>query len=461
MMQILREIHERIILAVILLASSFTAAGESLQQSSVLFQNVRVFDGKNDQLGNPTNVLVRGGLIAAIGQADLDPENEALHVDAAGRTLMPGMIDVHAHLAITTSMSVMNGVVSAEENAIRSAVIAEQFLLDGFTTVRDLGGNVFGLKRAIDSGTVPGPRIYPSGAIISQTSGHGDFRLPQEPHPSTGHVDGGHRLGLSVVADGKDEVYRAVRENLRRGATQIKIMGSGGAGSDFDPIDSLQYQPGEQRAAVATASDWDTYITAHLHYDAAIDRALDSGIRCVDHGFMIKEPTMQKLVEKGVFLAPNLNAMSPRLVELPGLKPVNIEKIRTAQADMGEFLNLIKKYNPKMAFAVDGLGPPENHIRQRRYELYYGAELFGAANTLIRATSLSAELVARSGRRNPYGRLGVIEVGAVADILLIDGNPLEDITLVGGDPRWWDATTAPVETMPLVMKGGQIIRNDL
>lgn len=461
MSRILPHFYARFFLALTLLGLSLASTGESLHPSSILFKNVRVFDGKEDRLSKSTNVLVRNGLIAAIGRADLDPGNEALHIDAAGRTLMPGLIDVHSHLAITTSLSEMNGVISTEENAIRSAVIAEQFLLDGFTTVRDLGGNVFGLKRAIDSGTVQGPRIYPSGAVISQTSGHGDFRLPQEPHPSTGHVDGGHRLGMSVVADGEDEVYRAVRENLRRGATQIKIMGSGGAGSDFDPIDSLQYQPGEQRAAVAAAADWDTYITAHLHYDAAIDRALDSGIRCVDHGFMIKELTLLKLIEKDVFLAPNLNAMSPRLMDLPGLKPVNIEKIRTAQADMGEFLTLLKKHKPRMGFAVDGVGPPASHVRQRRYELYFGAELFGAAHTLIRATSQSAELVARSGRRNPYGRLGVIEVGAVADILLIDGNPLQDITLVGGDPGWWNASTDPIETMPLVMKGGQIVRNDL
>lgn len=437
------------------------AAGASEHQRPVLFENVRVFDGTQERLSEVTAVLVVDGKIAAIGEIDDVAELNPVRIHGAGHTLMPGMIDVHTHLAITTAPSAVNGMISAEENAIRSAVIARDFLMDGFTAVRDLGGNTFGLKRSIDSGLVPGPRIYPSGAFVSQTSGHGDFRLPEEPHPHTGHVNGSERLGLAVVADGVDEVYRAVRENLRRGATQIKIMGSGGAGSDFDPIDSLQYQPEEQRAAVAAAADWDTYITAHLHTDPAIDRALDSGIRCVDHGFMIAEPTMQKLVEKNVFLASNLNAMSPRLMDMPGLKQVNLDKIAWAQAQMENLLPLVRKYQPKMPFAVDALGPPPDQIRQRRFELFYGAELFGAARTLVRATSVAAELLARSGRRNPYGRLGVIEVGAVADILLIAGNPLEDITLVGGDSAWWDADTGPIATMPVVMKGGAVVRNEL
>ena len=160
MSQLLSGFLTRNFLALVLLTLSLSSVGEPLQPSNILFNNVRVFDGKDERLSKPTNVLVRNGLIAAIGRTEFDPENEALRIDAAGRTLMPGMIDVHSHLAITTSLSEMNGVVSVEENAIRSAVIARQFLLDGFTTVRDLGGNVFGLKRAIDTGLVPGPRIY-------------------------------------------------------------------------------------------------------------------------------------------------------------------------------------------------------------------------------------------------------------------------------------------------------------
>jgi imidazolonepropionase-like amidohydrolase len=368
---------------------------------------------------------------------------------------------VHSHLAITTALKDIHSNITPEENAIRTTVIARDFLADGFTTVRDVGGNTFGLKASIDSGLIPGPRIFPSGAFLSQTSGHGDFRTPAEPHPSSGHIDAGHRLGMGIVADGKAEVYRAVRENLRKGATQIKMMASGGAGSDFDPVDSLQFQPEEQMAAVAAAGDWGTYVTAHLLDDRAIDRALDSGVMCVDHGLMIREGSVKKLVKNGAFLAPQFNALSPRLKELPGLKPVNIEKIQAAQADMEPLVPLIKKYKPKVPFAVDAFGPPANHIRQRRYELHYVAELFGNFETLRRATSVSGELLAMSGNRNPYGKLGAIEPGALADILLIDGNPLVDIRLVGADSGWWDADTAEIQTMPFIMKDGKIFKNEL
>ncbi|MEP0200854.1 MAG: amidohydrolase family protein [Halioglobus sp.] len=445
---------------VLLLLFIFTPSALA-DDRSVLFRNVNVFDGVHEKLRSNAYVLVAGNKIVQVSDEPIVAPEGAQIVEGESRTLMPGMIDVHTHLAITTSLSEIHGYITPEENAIRTTVIARDFLADGFTTVRDVGGSTFALKKSIDEELIPGPRIYPSGAFLSQTSGHGDFRTPAEPHPATGHIDAGHRLGMGIVADGKTEVYRAVRENLRKGATQIKMMGSGGAGSDFDPIDSLQYQPEEQKAAVAAAKDWGTYITAHLLDDRAIDRALDSGVMCVDHGLMIREGSVKKLVKNGAFLAPQFNALSPRLLEFPGLNPSNIEKIRIGQLEMEPLVPLIKKYKPKVPFAVDAFGPPANHIRQRRFELYHVAELFGNFETLRRATSVSAELVALSGPRNPYGKLGVIEEGALADILLIDGNPLEDISLVGADPLWWDAGIAEIETMPFVMKDGKIFRNTL
>ena len=388
-----------------------------IARSDVLFTNVVVFDGVNEALLKDHSVLVSGNRITKLSAEAIVVEEGVQTIDGGGRTLMPGMIDVHTHLAITTSLAEIHGDITPVENAIRTTVIARQFLEDGFTTVRDVGGDTFALKRSIDQGLISGPRIYPSGAFLSQTSGHGDFRKPAEPHPHTGHVDAGHRLKMGVVADGKAEVYRAVRENLRQGATQIKMMGSGGAGSDFDPIDSLQFQPEEQRAAVAATADWGTYVTAHLLDDRAIDRALDSGVMCVDHGLLIKEKTMKKLIKKGAFLAPQFNAVSPRLREFPGLNALNVQKIVNAQEDMADLVPLIKKFRPKVPFAVDAFGPPQNHIRQRRFELYWVAELFGNFEALRRATSVSGELVAMSGPRNPYGRVGVIEEGAMADIL--------------------------------------------
>ena len=293
----MKHFFTTIFFATLALVISGTSAS-TIPEQRILIRNVNIFDGVNDKLHYNREVLVAGNRIAQVSNSPIAIGDNTLLIDSKGRTLMPGMLDVHSHLAITTALADIHGNITPEENAIRATVIARDFLNDGFTTVRDAGGNTFGLKHSIDSGLIPGPRIYPSGAFLSQTSGHGDFRMPAEPHPHTGHIDAGHRLGMGVVADGKAEVYRAVRENLRKGATQIKMMGSGGAGSDFDPIDSLQFQPEEQIAAVAAAKDWGTYVTAHLLDDRAINRALDSGVMCVDHGLLIREATVKKLVIK-------------------------------------------------------------------------------------------------------------------------------------------------------------------
>jgi len=444
----------------LLVTSPVLATNET--EARILFKNANIFDGKNERLLKNRHLLVEGNKIKRIAKTPITVDNNTKVIDAQGRTLMPGMIDVHSHLAIATGMPTLKGDIKADELGIRTAVVAKAFLNDGFTSVRDLGGPTFGVKHTIDEGLVPGPRIFPSGAFITQTSGHGDFRLPADPHPHLGHSNAMQRLGFSAIADGRDQVYTAVRENLRQGATQIKVMAGGGAGSDFDPVDSSQFQPEELEAAVAAAADWNTYVTAHMFTPRSIQRAIKAGVKCVDHGFLIDEETMKMVVKRGVFFAPQMNGMSPLLKEVPGLGPVNIAKIAAVQKDAEPMIRLIKKYKPKVPFAVDALGSPDNQTRQRRYELFYRASLFGNFEALRSATSVSGELLALSGPRNPYkGKLGVIEEGALADILLIDGNPLEDISLVGGSKQWWGAPTDEINTMPLIMKDGQIYKNSL
>lgn len=213
-------------------------ANSSLAADTLLIKNVNVFDGESRDIAEGVSVLIVGNRISAVGK-DLDVPDDAIRIDGGDKFLMPGMIDGHAHLSIIAAPRELQDLHWAEIGA-KMAVRAERTLMHGFTTVRDLGGPVFGLKSAVDAGAVVGPRIFPSGAFITQTSGHGDFRKPRDPHP---FLDGGssqmQELGYYRIVDGPAQVLAAVRENLRNGATQVKLMGSGGVGSDFDPIDSV------------------------------------------------------------------------------------------------------------------------------------------------------------------------------------------------------------------------------
>ena len=432
----------------------------------VLFTDVSIFDGYAESLQNGMNVLVEGNVIKTISAAAISAPNATV-IDGDGRTLMPGLIDTHVHMAINNDFVSLGMGMQLEDVAIRTVLIAESLIDDGFTTVRDLGGPVFATRRAIDAGLIPGPRIYPSGAFVSQTSGHGDFRHLADPNPAlTGEIwDTFQRWGFSALADGVPQVLAAVRENLRLGASQIKIMAGGGAASTFDPIHVSQFLPEEIDAAVRAAGDWDTYVTAHIFTGEAITRALNAGVMAIDHGFLIDEPAMQRLVEKGAFFAPQWNAMSPMLLENPGLSAFSIFKVGQVQqaAQDNDLVGLVTRYEPKMPFASDTCcGGPAVHTQQRRFELWYRANLFGNYETLRQATSVAGELMQLTGKLNPYpGRLGVVEEGALADLLLVDGNPLEDITLVGAQETWWGASTDEIETIRVIMKDGVISKNTL
>ncbi len=284
------------------------APAQAPPPSAVLFENVRIFDGTSARLSAPSNVLVVDNVIKTISTAP-DRRSRRLvrdRIAGGGRTLMPGLIDNHVHIFMSASSQaeMLDPKATFELLEAKAAEEARLMLLRGFTAARDMGGPVFGIKRMIDAGTVPGPRIYASGAMISQTSGHGDFRMPNDrAHRFGGEITKGELMGIGFIADGRDEVLTATREDLRAGASQIKVMAGGGAASAYDPLDVAQYTLDEMKAAVEAADDWGTYVTVHAYTPKAVRRAVEAGVKCIEHGQLLDEPTMQLLAQKGIWLS--------------------------------------------------------------------------------------------------------------------------------------------------------------
>jgi imidazolonepropionase-like amidohydrolase len=416
-----------------------------------LFENVRIFDGKSATLSAPSNVLVRGNKIETISTQPIavDRRADTRIIAGGGRTLMPGLIDNHWHamLARTTPAEAMgdpgyNNLVAGEE--------ATDTLMRGFTTVRDVGGPAFGLKRAIDEGIVKGPRIYPSGAMITVTSGHGDFRqLTDLPRTIGGMLTRMEQLGGAIVADSPDEVRVRTREQLMQGASQIKLTAGGGVSSPFSPNDVMTFTEAELRAAVEAAENWGTYVVAHAFTPAAIQRSIAAGVKCIEHGFLMDDATARLIAEKGIWLS-----LQPLPEEMRTGLPVG--SVQRAKADevwpgIARTYEFAKKYKIKTAWGTDVLF--SRALAQRQGAILASlARWYTPAEALVMATSTNAELLALSGKRNPYpGKLGVLEQGALADLLLVDGNPLETINLVAD----------PGKNFLVIMKDGAIYKNTL
>jgi imidazolonepropionase-like amidohydrolase len=436
----------------------------------ILFTNCSVFDGVSETLTEGRNVLVEGNLIASTS-ATRDMAAGAEVVDCGGRTLMPGLIDAHTHLYV----NVEGGVPALEagtwdEIGARAAHMANEYLYSGFTTVREMGGGGSGLKKTVDAGLIDGPRIYPAGAYISQTSGHGDMRSSSQRNPNLPPyaVDSStQRLGITIIADGEDAVIAAVRQNLSQGASQIKLMAGGGVASILDPLHTLQFFPEEIEAAVRAAADWDTYVAVHVFSDEGVRRSVDAGVRSIEHGFFASRKTMELMKDRDVFLVAQMTGISPYLAQNPGLQnKANQAKLALATDLSKDFVENVKTVGPKMAFASDVVFATGAGARtQLDYEKWFHAELFGNHAMLVAATSAGGELMAYSGKANPYleGPLGVIEEGAYADILIVDGNPLEDISVIGGNEKWYDAEprARDIPTIRIIMKDGVIYKNTL
>jgi len=340
--------------------------------------------------------------------------------------------------------------------------------MDGFTTVRDAGGmSGKGVKKLVDRGDLPGPRIYPSGAILSQTSGHADTRAVSARNPLlSGVMDSNmERLDIAHAVDGREAILAAVRRNLKQGASQIKIMGGGGVATEFDPWHSTGYTVDETRAAVEAAEDYGPYLMSHLNQPESIQRAIEAGVISIEHGFAIDEETMQMLVDKGAFLSTQLTGTSEELFKLPSLTPENRRKLGIARDDMKNYFVLVKKYDPKQVFAIDAvLTTHAQADQQRAHEIWLFGHHFGNLAFLTAATSTAGELLAKTGDLNPYplGPIGVVEEGAYADLLLVDGNPLQDLSILGANELWYDAPPREgVEGINVIMKDGVIYKNTL
>jgi imidazolonepropionase-like amidohydrolase len=438
-------------------ALSMTAAAtapqtSSAQQTGVLFENVRIFDGSSDRLSPPSNVLVVGKVIQAISIAPVVPPAGTVvqRIDGGGRTLMPGLIDAHVHMMMAETP--MQVALSADPHylALVGGRGATATLMRGFTSVRDAGGPSFGLKRAIDEGVLAGPRIWPSGATISQTSGHGDFRSAVHDLPA-GQGRDPHfteSAGFAAVADGRPQVLQAVREQLMQGASQIKIMAGGGVASNYDPLDVTEYTEDEMRAAVEAASAWNTYVMVHAYTPAAIRQAIRAGVRCIEHAQLTDEDTARLAAKEGVWWSMQPFLDDEDAVPFPEGSPNRAKFVAMTQGTDNAYA-LAKKHGVKLAWGTDTLFDPSLAARQGK-QLAKMTRWFTPAQTLRMATRDNAELLAMSGPRNPYaGRLGVVEEGALADLLLVDGDPLANLSLVA----------TPETSFVMIMKDGKVYKN--
>jgi len=436
-----------IILALLVQLSSTLFA--QVKPTKILINNVEIFNGK-DQKTLKGNVLIENNIITKISTNAIptDRSGATQIIDGQGKFLMPGLIDAHVHL-LFESVPQMQAMMSdfAMLN-LMAAKASEKQLLRGFTTVRDLGGGSLTLAKAIDMGLVIGPRVYSSGAFISQTGGHGDFGLPTDVPRKIGELSYAERNGMAAIADGADNVLMRTREQLRQGATQIKLMAGGGVSSNYDPLDVTQYTEAEFKAAVSAAKNWGTYVTVHAYTPLAIKTAIEAGVNCIDHGQLANEETAKLMAEKGIWwsLQPFLENGESSFAEGSAnrLKQIEMNKgTDTAYA-------LAKKYNIKTAWGTDILFDPKV-ASQQGSKLSVMTRWYTPFEILKMATSTNAELLRMSGKRDPYqkGKLGEITEGAYADLIIVDGNPLENIKLVEN----------PQTNFLLIMKDGVIYKN--
>lgn len=474
-----------------------------IPQTVTLFKNVKVFNGTEEKL-HDVDVLVVRNKIHKIGQnlptagtweidvktggvTQLTDPSGGMHeysitaftetkketkrvkvnvIDGGGRTLMPGLIDSHVHINGYMDGNIFTWQNTTwEEIGARAAAFAQESLAMGFTTLRDMCGAHEGLKKVIDEGLLPGPRLYLAGACLGQTSGHGDWGIAGQRKGESNL----ERLEITRVVDGRDEMLEGARRNFALGAHYLKVMVSGGVTSIKDPIYASQLTDDEIRTAVEIAEDWGSYVAVHVHQDADIGRALDLGVKCIDHALTISEKNMKKLVKKGAFFSPNLTALAPEALAHPMHQDPDFpptKKYMWLRNNSAKLIDLIKKYKPKLVFDSDYIlltgVPYRQAIDFTKFNVAREFDNFWALKSM---TSTGGELAALTGPENPYpdGKLGVIEEGAYADILIVDGNPLKDIRAIGGNDKWFDAEPRgqDISSIRVIMKDGNIYKNTL
>ncbi len=466
---------------VIALTPLTTAFAQDDAPPQTLFTNVHVFDGINEARIENAQVLVEGNLIKAVSTEAIDaPDAEV--IDGGGRTLTPGFVELHAHLMLMgPTLPAMEANTTWEDFGIHGARMAEMYLMQGFTTVRDAGGANGGLRRAIEVGQLVGTRFFPSGAFIGTRGGHADFANFTAPPGSETNMS---RLNMAQEVSGVDDVYKYARNNFRMGATQLKFMQSGGVVSAFDPWQLLAGSREEIEAAVQVANEYGSYVMAHSYRKEAILNALDAGVMSIEHGFAFDCEIAEVMNEKGAYITTNLTAFDPGLLDIPAVAnvPASLAKAKSASATFAGYLDNMRECPVKRGFQTDCVGSVEAWKRrsveawkrgsveawniQIAYEKHLNNEFFGPYTSMVVLTSTGGEVVALSGDfMNPFteGKLGVIEEGAYADILVIDGNPLEDFSVTGTGEKWFDADLRldSPETIRIIMKDGVIYKNTL
>lgn len=417
--------------------------------STILITNVNIFDGKSEKLIETASVLVEGNMIKQVSTGKVETGG-ATTIDGGGRTLMPGLIDAHVHLTWNMSPAEMFSA-PPDYIASMSLVEAKATLMRGYTGVRDISGQVLGIKKAIDQGHFAGPRIWSSGAGIGMSGGHADVKTNYTRPRQLGGAQWTdvEYLGISVIADGVPEVLSAARLQMRKGAHFLKMYTSGAVSGVYDPLDIGEYSYDEIKAAADEAKRWNTYLAVHTYNDKGTRLSLEAGAMSIEHATIITEDTVKLIAEKGAFLSTQTGVYLSD--PAPDWSEDQKSKQRAAKEGLNILFTLAKKYNVKIASGTDMVGPPKLKDAQR-YELSNRLPWFTPAEILKQATANNAELMSWSGPRNPYpGKLGVIEEGAYADLLLINGNPLEDISIL----------TKPEETLALIMKDGKIYKNAL
>lgn len=406
-----------------------------------LFRNVKLLDPAQDELLGGHEVLVEGELIREVSDRPLQAGNATV-IDGGGRTLMPGLIDCHVHVFLS-ELNIRNlEHVPLTLMTARAAESMRAMIDRGFTTVRDTGGADWGIKAAVESGLLAGPRLFISGRAIGPTGGHSDSRRRTDSGSSCGCCNA--MVFCMALADGADEARRSAREQMRQGADQVKIMMSGGVASPYDPLDSLQYSPAEVAAVVEEAHAFGRYVCAHAYTPEAITRAMQGGVRTIEHGNLIDTPTAQLMAERDAYLVPTLVAYDALKRRGPdyGLSSYSLEKNDLVLHAGLRSLEIARNAGVKIGFGSDLLGQLQN---DHCTEFTIRREVMSAPDIIRSATLVNAEIVRQAGK------IGELITGAFADLLVVDGDPYRDISVLCGDGG----------SMPAIMLNGRFIKHAL